>query len=165
LFYSPEDGREGDREVTAMVHPFDLRAALLAKHAQHVALVHFPIALFMVGVLFDSCAAWTRREVFSSAAFLNFSAAALAAPFTLVTGLLAWQWQLEGEKLKGILLYHLLAALASTAVILATWLLHYRTRKNVNRSFSVWRFPFEFLGVGIVGLTGHLGGFLSGVNF
>ena len=32
------------------MNPFDPKAALLAKHAQHVVLVHFPIALFMTGV-------------------------------------------------------------------------------------------------------------------
>jgi hypothetical protein len=36
-----------------MVHPFDLKTALLAKHAQHVVLIHFPIALFITGVAFD----------------------------------------------------------------------------------------------------------------
>ena len=29
------------------MQPFDLRAAMLAKHAQHVVLIHFPIALFI----------------------------------------------------------------------------------------------------------------------
>ena len=28
------------------MNPFDLRTVLLAKHAQHVALIHFPIALY-----------------------------------------------------------------------------------------------------------------------
>ena len=28
-----------------MVNPFDFKTALLAKHAQHVVLIHFPIAL------------------------------------------------------------------------------------------------------------------------
>jgi uncharacterized membrane protein len=35
------------------MNPFDLKAALLARHAQHVALIHFPIALFITGVAFD----------------------------------------------------------------------------------------------------------------
>jgi uncharacterized membrane protein YozB (DUF420 family) len=33
-------------------NPFDLKTILLAKHAQHVVLIHFPIALFTIGVLF-----------------------------------------------------------------------------------------------------------------
>jgi uncharacterized membrane protein len=40
-----------------MANPFDWRTVLLAKHAQHVALIHFPIALFIVGVVFDGLAA------------------------------------------------------------------------------------------------------------
>ena len=35
------------------VSPFDWRSVLLARHAQHVVLIHFPIALFITGVLFD----------------------------------------------------------------------------------------------------------------
>ena len=31
------------------VNPFDLKTVLLAKHAQHVVLIHFPIALFTGG--------------------------------------------------------------------------------------------------------------------
>ena len=39
-----------------MVNPFDLKSALLAKHAQHVVLIHFPIALFISAVTFDAVA-------------------------------------------------------------------------------------------------------------
>jgi uncharacterized membrane protein len=42
------------------LHPFDIKAALLAKHAQHVVLIHFPIALFIAGVPFDFTAQWTK---------------------------------------------------------------------------------------------------------
>ena len=35
------------------MNPFDLKSVLLAKHAQHVALVHFPIALIFASVAFD----------------------------------------------------------------------------------------------------------------
>ena len=35
------------------MNPFDWRAVLFAKHAQHVALVHFPIALIVAGAAFD----------------------------------------------------------------------------------------------------------------
>ena len=38
------------------MNPFDVKDALLAKHAQHVVLIHFPIALFMVSVAFDFAA-------------------------------------------------------------------------------------------------------------
>ena len=42
--------------------PWDIRAALLAKHAQHVVLIHFPIALCLTGVLLRRGRRWTRRK-------------------------------------------------------------------------------------------------------
>jgi uncharacterized membrane protein len=33
-------------------NPFDVKTVLLAKHAQHVVLIHFPIALFTAAVAF-----------------------------------------------------------------------------------------------------------------
>ena len=32
------------------MNPFDIKSVLLAKHAQHIVLIHFPIALFLVGL-------------------------------------------------------------------------------------------------------------------
>ena len=53
------------------MHPFDIRTVLLAKHAQHVVLIHFPIALFITGVAFDLVAQWTKRDALAEAAYLG----------------------------------------------------------------------------------------------
>jgi hypothetical protein len=78
------------------MNPFDWRYVVLAKHAQHVVLIHFPIAMFI---------------------------------------LILWSW----------------------------WL-HFRARRTVGGIPPLWRFPVEFAGVLLLIITGHLGGFLSGVN-
>ena len=70
-----------------MVHPFDLRTVLLAKHAQHVVLIHFPIALFMTGVGLDLLSRGNRDSQFASAAYWNLSIAAAAVIPTVLTGL------------------------------------------------------------------------------
>ena len=146
-------------------NPFDWRTVLLARHAQHVALIHFPIALFIVGVVFDLAAAWRRREEFARVAYFNFCAAAISAVPALITGLLAWQWALEGQKLKGTLLLHLLCASTSFLIIWCVWFLVRRDGRGATRPGpSLWKFALEFLGVGLLTLRGHLGGFLSGVN-
>ncbi len=103
------------------MNPFDLRTAILAKHAQHVVLIHFPIALFIAGIAFDFFATWTRRKELVLVAYYNFSAALLTAIPAIVTGLLAWQLELEGRRLKGILLMHLIAGCTSLALIAAVW--------------------------------------------
>jgi uncharacterized membrane protein len=146
-----------------MVNPFDLKTALLAKHAQHVVLIHFPIALFITAVVFDLIAHWTRRRGLADAAYYNLLFAAISTVPVVATGILAWQFQLEGQKLKGTLLLHLVLACVSSALIWLVWWVHFRARRG-KEALPNYRLSIEFLGILIVALTGHLGGFLSGVN-
>src|SRR6266550_3495027 len=146
-----------------MINPFDLKTALLAKHAQHVVLIHFPIALFIAAVAFDLTAQWTKRRGLADAAYYNLLVAAISTLPVLATGILAWQFQLEGQKLKGMLLMHVVLACVSSVLIWLVWWVHFRARKRTDFLPS-YRFAVEFLAVGIVALTGHVGGFLSGVN-
>lgn len=145
------------------MNPFDLKSALLARHAQHVVLIHFPIALLLAGVTFDFAAQWTRKQALAAAAHYNLLAAAASAPFAVATGLLAWRWQLEGATLKGNLLLHLvLGALSGSLIILVGWL-HFRAGR-AGRRLPRYRLPLELLAAAVVAMTAHLGGFLSGVN-
>jgi uncharacterized membrane protein len=146
-----------------MANPFDLKTALLAKHAQHVVLIHFPIALFITAVAFDLIAQWTKRRGLATAAYYNLLAAAISTLPVLATGLLAWKFQLDGQKLKGILLLHLALACVSTIMIWLVWWVHFRARRRTVNLPS-YRLAVEVLAVGLVALTGHVGGFLSGVN-
>jgi len=146
------------------VNPFDLKSALLAKHAQHVALIHFPIALFVAAVAFDLLAVWRHSRGLATAVYYNLTAAAISTVPAAASGLLAWQWQLEGKRLKGILLLHLLSGLVSTALIWLVWWLHFRARRKPERVLSPYRLPVELLTGVLVALVGHIGGFLSGVN-
>jgi uncharacterized membrane protein len=146
------------------LHPFDIKAALLAKHAQHVVLIHFPIALFIAGVTFDFLAHWTKQRLLAAAAYCNLLAAAVVTVPALITGILAWQWQLEGQRLKGILLMHLVLGCASCVLILVVCLVHARAQRQHGGVLPSYRLPIEAVAVALVVLTGHLGGFLSGVN-
>jgi uncharacterized membrane protein len=147
----------------AMVNPFELKTALLAKHAQHVVLIHFPIGLFITAVAFDLIAQWTKRRGLAQAAYYNLLAAAISTVPVLVTGLLAWQLQLDGQRLKSILLLHLVLACVSTVMIWLVWWVHFRARRRTVYLPS-YRFAVELLAVAVVAVTGDLGGFLSGVN-
>jgi uncharacterized membrane protein len=146
-----------------MVNPFELKTVFLAKHAQHVVLIHFPIALFIAAVGFDLLAQWTKRLGLADAAYYNLLTAAISTLPVLTTGILAWQLQLEGQKLKGILLLHLALACVSSATIWLVWWIHFRARRR-SESLPNHRLAIEIFGVCVMALTGHLGGFLSGVN-
>jgi uncharacterized membrane protein len=146
------------------MHPFDLRQMLGEKHAQHVVLIHFPIALFIAGVGLDFVAQWTKRETLGYVAYVNLLLAALMVVPAVGTGLVAWQWALEGHRIKGILLLHIVFALASALVIWIVWWIHFRARRGGGNMLPNYRLILEFLGVTLLAITGHLGGFLSGVN-
>jgi hypothetical protein len=54
--------------------------------------------------------------------------------------------------------------LSSTAVIWMVWWIHFRARRNGGTTLPSYRLPLEFVGVALLAITGHLGGFLTGVN-
>ena len=147
-----------------MVNPFDPRTILLPKHAQHVVIIHFPIALFIAGVVFDFLSRGKRTSRFAAAAYVNLCAAALAVGPTVFTGLLASQFALEGKRLKGLLLLHFIAACLAATLVLITWLIHWTRRRAGLLALPVYRIAIELAGVAAIVLTAHLGGFLSGVN-
>ena len=146
------------------MNPFDLRAALLAKHAQHVVLIHFPIALFVASFAFDLLALWRRDRNLATAAYYNLIAAAVATLPAVATGLLAWQWQYGGKRLKGNLRLHLVLGTSSTVLI---WLLAWwrtRLRREPGQRLSAAYVAPGLIAAAAVTLTGHLGGILSGVE-
>jgi uncharacterized membrane protein len=144
--------------------PFDWRTVLLAKHAQHVVLVHFPIALFITGAAFDFLSRGKRASHLAAAAYLNLTIAAAAIFPVAGTGLLAWQFALAGKTLRGLLLWHLIAASITTVLVIASWVVHWRVHKTESVLLPAYRIPVELLGVAAIVVTAHLGGFLSGVN-
>ena len=149
--------------MAAAVNPFDLKAALLARHAQHPVIVHFPIALFIASAFFETLAIWRKQLVFAAVAYYNLLCAAISIPFTIATGLAAWQWQLEGATLKGNLRLHLVSAIITGTIILILFWKRSRLRAR-NESPRLAYFAVMAIGLVMITLTGHLGGILSGVE-
>jgi len=145
------------------VNPFDLKSLLLAKHAQHIVLIHFPIALFITSVAFDFVAYQTKKAALAAVSYYNLLLAAISTLPVVATGILAWRWQLEGQRLHGLLLLHLVLGIVSSTLIGIVWWIHFRAKRN-GQSLSGFRLPVELLAVLVIALTAHVGGFLSGVN-
>ena len=144
-------------------NPFDLKAALLAGHAQHPVIIHFPIALFIASAFFEVLAVWRKQPVFASVAYYNLLGAVLTIPLALATGLGAWRWQLEGATLKGNLLLHMICALTSASLIFFLFWMRSRLRAK-GSSPRIPYFAVMGLALMAITLTGHLGGILSGVE-
>jgi uncharacterized membrane protein len=145
------------------MNPFDLKAVLLEKHAQHVAIIHFPIALLLVSFLLDLLALWRKSPAMAAAARYNLFCAAISALFAVGTGLAAWQWLLNGVELTGTLRLHLSFALASFVMLIGLSLWR-RTFPNHGQLMG-WRYLLlAFMACVLISLTGHMGGFVSGLN-
>jgi len=144
-------------------NPFDLKAALLAGHAQHPVIIHFPIALFIASAVFELLAVWRKQPVFASVAYYNLLGAVLTIPLAIATGLGAWQWQLEGAALKGNLRLHLICALTSASLIFLLCWMRSRLRAK-GLPLSIVYFALTLLALTAITLTGQLGGILSGVE-
>ena len=149
--------------LPASSNPFDLKAALLAGHAQHPVIVHFPIALFIASAVFDILAIWRKKPILAAVGYFNLVGAAITIPLAIATGLGAWRWQLEGAALKGNLRLHLICALTSAALIVILCWKRSRIRAK-GESPRACYFVVMALGLMMITLTGHLGGILSGVE-
>jgi uncharacterized membrane protein len=147
----------------AAPNPFDVKAALLAGHAQHPVIVHFPIALFIASAVFEILAIWRKQPLLAAVAYFNLLGAAVTVPLAIATGLGAWQWQLEGAKLKGNLELHLICALTTAALILVLCWKRSRLRAKGDSPRAIY-FAVMALGLMMITLTGYLGGIVSGVN-
>ncbi len=149
--------------LVASTNPFDLKAALLAGHAQHPVIIHFPIALFITSAAFELVAVWRKQPLFATVAYYNLLGAALTLPLAIATGLGAWRWQLEGATLKGNLRLHLVFALTTAAIIIALYWKRSRLRSKGQQPGATY-FALISVGLLMITLTGHLGGILSGVE-
>jgi len=161
--HSPEVSGMAIAFLSSVPGPFDPKLIIFPRHAQHVVLIHFPIALFISAAVFDFVAHWRNRPRLAEAAYYNLGIAAVSTLPVMFTGILAWHFQLEAQRIRGILLLHLVLALVSSLLIWLSWWLHFRARREL-QSLSPYRLPIEFLAIGVIAITAHLGGFLSGVN-
>jgi uncharacterized membrane protein len=143
--------------------PFDIKAALFAKDAQHPVLVHFPIALFMISLLFDVLGAWKKNPALRTTATYNLIAAAFGGLFAVITGIIAWQWQYGGAELKGNLRLHLILGIVTTGLLFVLWIVRARQVKRPKVPVGRVYFVLSLIALVLIALTGHIGGILSGV--
>jgi len=145
------------------VSPFDVKTAVFAKSAQHPVIVHFPIALFIISLLFDVLGVWKKNPALRTTATYNLIVAAFGGLCAVISGLIAWQWLYGGAELKGNLRLHLIMGIVTTGLLFLLWAIRTRLNKNPNAPLSRVYFILSLIALGLIALTGHIGGILSGV--
>lgn len=145
------------------ISPFDVKTAVLAKNAQHPVIVHFPIALFIISVLFDVLGVWKKSPALRTTATYNLIVAAFGGLFSVVSGLIAWQWQYGGAELRGNLQLHLILGIVTTGLLFLLWAIRARQAKSPTVPLARLYVVLSLLTLVLISLTGHIGGILSGV--
>jgi len=130
-------------------------------------MVHFPVALFIISILFDLLALWRKDTGLASAAYLNLTIAAITSPIAVVTGFVAWQFAyggISGESFKGNLQLHLIAGIITTLLIGVLWGMRSASKKKDAGLPTPAYLILALITMALLSFTGHVGGFLSGVN-
>jgi len=131
---------------------------LVPKHAYHGAFVHFPLALFLAGLLFDTWGFVRKNRDFLMAGWYNLVLAAVTAIVGLASGFAAMI--LTRLPAKGIILEHMLFAIGTT---IAMWIMvSLRVHKHDQMSPGT-RVLYYTLAAGatvMLSWVGHLGGIM-----
>ncbi len=135
------------------------------KHAQHPVLVHFPIGLFIISLLFDVLAVWKKDRSLALAGYYNLAVAAVTALFSVASGLLAWWFAFAHEAFNSDrnLLFHLILGITTLVLISLLWLMRFRTKDKGARPSNAYVI-LGLIALIVISITGHLGGNLTGVN-
>ncbi len=141
------------------MHPFDLKSALLAKHAQHVVLIHFPIALFLTGAAFDLAARWTKnatkRPALAAAAYLRPSRRCCFCAAGRRHGHRRLAVATGGAQAQGSLDLHPLSwgAPPVSLFVSVEWI-HFQQHQASDSALPSYRLPLELLTAVVIVLTG-----------
>ena len=143
---------------------FTLRTTLLSPRAQHPLLVHFPIALFVFSLLLDVLALVRRSPQLHIAAAFNLMAAAIMSVPACIAGLLAWQIAFGGAALAGTLLFHTVFGAGSFVMLWSLFAVRRKLFATPETAPPTAYYVMAFLALGILAMTGFLGGTLSGTT-
>ena len=130
--------------------PKESAAPLIPTHSFHPVLIHFPIALLLVGFLFDFFGHKRKEQWLKRAGWLNVTLGLATYLIVVPTGIAAWLRM--GWKLEGVTLVHFVTAISSLIFGVIAWALMNRA----TRSPIFWL--FAGLTIISVAIAGHFGG-------
>jgi uncharacterized membrane protein len=142
-------------------NPFAPETFIKPKHGNHPIVVHFPIALFMIGLLFDILGIKKKKPLLVQVGFYNLQVAAIASLPAILSGLLAWQWAYGGTPLAGYLLIHLILGIVTSVLLCALWRMRAKKREDVYQGINGTYIAIAVITLLVLTITGHLGGYLT----
>jgi uncharacterized membrane protein len=120
------------------------------QHGFHPLVVHFPLALFLVGGLLDLYGWHRRNDALRSAGGLNLILGALSGLVAIPTGFIAF-WR-HGYSWDGPALFHLASGILAVVLMLGVIWLRKQAFERPAYAFGL------LLAITVLVLTGHFGG-------
>ena len=129
----------------------------------HPLLVHFPIALFSTGLFFDILYRIFNKEELDHAGFWTMLMALISAPFTIMSGLIAFMGQADSIRDLSEFTH---AILMCTSILIFMVLFWIRIKYQLDLRYSATKRNIysllHILAVGILFYAAHLGAKFAG---
>lgn len=127
-------------------------------HPVHLMLVNFPLGLWVTAAVFDIVRLVTGNGYWSGVAFWMIAAGSVGGVLAALAGVTDWTGIPKDTRARQVGIVHGLGNALILALFIVSWLL----RLNAPDNPSILAYILSFLGAALVGLTGWLGGELTG---
>lgn len=153
---APGDPASGGKQGVTPKTPTKKSEGMIPKNAFHPAIVHFPIALFMAGLLLDALGVITKHKTMLLAGWYNLMLAALSCVGAIGSGLLAMF--LKGYPFSGTVLTHFGYAVGSSVIMWILVAMRVDRHEKMNIPLRVVYYLLAFLALFLISWAGHVGG-------
>lgn len=127
-------------------------------HPVHLMLVNFPLGLWVTAAVFDIVRLVTGNGYWSGVAFWMIAAGSVGGVLAALAGVTDWTGIPKDTRARQVGIVHGVGNALVLALFIVSWLL----RLNAPDNPSILAYILSFLGAALVGLTGWLGGELTG---
>lgn len=126
------------------------------KNGYHPAIVHFPIGLFLAGLLLDFIGMVKNQKALLLAGWYNLVLAAASTIFAALSGVLAMS--LMKLPYKGLIFDHMIYAVGASVIMWLMVALRVHRHEKMNVPIRVLYYALAVAGLITISYAGHLGG-------
>ena len=152
----PGDEKSGGDPTAAKVEKPKEETSFIPKNGFHPAIVHFPIALFIGGLLLDALGLWKKNKTLLHAGWYNIIMGAVTAVGGIASGILAMI--MSNFPLNGKVLEHVIFALVSCVCMWIMVLLRVHKHEKMQLGTRVIYYILAVAAFVLISWAGHVGG-------
>ena len=148
-------GDPGPADTKAPAAP-EKKKSLIPMNFFHPAVVHFPIGLFMAGLLLDGLGLFLKKPGLLVSGWYNILMAAASAVGGVFTGFGAMY--IQKVPFKGVIFEHMLLAMTCTFLMFFMVILRVHRHEKMHLPTRIAYFGMAFICLILISYAGHLGG-------